>query len=207
MRNAKLEETGRLTSPTLMRVVRLCIAAGLVTPLILAAQEHTHTPGMVHGSSASPTSPGQEAFGAIAEVVRILEADSTTDWSKVDIEALRQHLIDMDEVTLNAVVRQEAIPGGARFTVEGRGRTLEAIRRMTSAHSTMVASTGQQQVSVDSIATGVRLTVRAADPADAQAVAKIRGLGFLGYLTSGGHHGPHHLAIARGQPPAAHAHD
>ena len=51
-----------------------------------------------------PTQPGQDAFGAIQEIVRILEADPATDWSKVDLEALREHLIDMNEVTLHAAV-------------------------------------------------------------------------------------------------------
>jgi hypothetical protein len=39
--------------------------------------------------------PGQVAFGAIPEVVRILEANPATEWSKVNISALQQHLIDM----------------------------------------------------------------------------------------------------------------
>ena len=46
--------------------------------------------------------PGQDPFGAIQEIVRILEADPSTDWSKVNIAALREHLIDMNEVTLRA---------------------------------------------------------------------------------------------------------
>jgi hypothetical protein len=180
-----------------MRSLIYSFFAVMLAPAVLTAQERSQT----------PTSPGQDAFGAISEVVKILEADPSTDWSKVNIEALRQHLIDMNEVTLNASVRQEPIEGGARFTVEGAGRTLEAIQRMMSAHSVMVAATGQQKVSVDPIATGVRLTVLAADPADAKSVAKIRGLGFFGFLTSGGHHGPHHLALARGTPPDAHSHE
>jgi hypothetical protein len=47
--------------------------------------------------------------------------------------------------------------------------------------------------------TGVRLTVTARDAEDAKAVARVRGLGFIGLLTLGGHHQPHHLAMARGQ--------
>jgi hypothetical protein len=43
-----------------------------------------------------PTFPGQDAFGAIAEVVQLLDADPQTDWSRVDLERLRQHLIDMN---------------------------------------------------------------------------------------------------------------
>ena len=51
----------------------------------------------------------------------ILEADPKTDWSKVDIEALRRHLIDMNNVTLYADVRSEPVEGGMRFTVTGAG--------------------------------------------------------------------------------------
>ncbi len=55
---------------------------------------------------AAPTMPGQDAFGAIQEVVQILQADPTTDWSKVNIARLREHLIDMNEVTLHAAAER-----------------------------------------------------------------------------------------------------
>src|SRR5438270_319404 len=68
------------------------------------AQTMDHMP-MIHsdgvnGTNArkdtgAPTEPGQSAFAAIQEIVQILEGDSRTDWTKVNIEALRQHLIDM----------------------------------------------------------------------------------------------------------------
>jgi hypothetical protein len=61
----------------------------------------TGQPGMRAGAN-TPTMPGEDAFGAIQEIVRILDADPNTDWSKVDLEVLRQHLIDMNEVTLRA---------------------------------------------------------------------------------------------------------
>ena len=51
---------------------------------------------------------------------------------------------------------------------------------------------------------GVRLTVTAKNANDATAVARIRGLGFAGLLTEGAHHGPHHLAMARGEKPGHH---
>src|SRR3569623_174899 len=57
---------------------------------------------MAHGQAqpgAAPAEPGQAAFGAIQEIVRMLQSDQMTNWSKVDIDALRQHLIDMDEAT------------------------------------------------------------------------------------------------------------
>jgi hypothetical protein len=37
-----------------------------------------------------PTLPGQDAFGTVAEVVQILDADPETDWSTVDPKRLRQ---------------------------------------------------------------------------------------------------------------------
>ena len=67
--------------------------------------------------------PGQDAFGAIQEIVRILAADPTTDWSKVNLEALRQHLIDMNDVTLKADASAKPIKGGLEIAVTGTGRT------------------------------------------------------------------------------------
>src|SRR6516225_4871594 len=54
-----------------------------------------HNMGMHGGMTGQPILPGQDAFGAIQEIVQILQSDPTTDWSKVNISALRQHLIDM----------------------------------------------------------------------------------------------------------------
>jgi len=71
--------------------------------------------------SAVATQPGQAAFAAIQEIVEILLADPKTDWSKVNIDALRQHLIDMNNMTLAANVKNEAVDGGMRFEVTGEG--------------------------------------------------------------------------------------
>jgi hypothetical protein len=46
-------------------------------------------PGSQTSDTATPTMPGQDAFGAIQEIVRILESDPKTKWSKVNLEALR----------------------------------------------------------------------------------------------------------------------
>ena len=87
-------------------------------------------PGSQTSDTTTPTMPGQDAFGAIQEIVRMLEADPNTDWSKVNLEALRQHLIDMNEVTLKAEAVIKPIDGGIEVTVTGTGRTAEAIQRM-----------------------------------------------------------------------------
>ena len=68
---------------------------------------------------------GQSAFAAIQEIVAQLMADPTTDWSRVDIEALRQHLIDMDNVTLTSSIRA-MVPAHAA-TMDGvEGWTMQA---------------------------------------------------------------------------------
>ena len=91
-----------------------------------------HQPGQ---QAAIPTEPGQAAFGAIQEIVGKLQADPQTDWSKVDVDALRQHLIDMDEVTMRAAAQREPIDNGLRIKVTGSDRTLEAIQRMVPEHA------------------------------------------------------------------------
>ncbi len=183
-----------------MRV--LVCAAVLLVPSLASAQNHQHTPGMVHptnrASTTLPTLAGQDAYAAVAEVVRILETDSTTDWSRVNLEALRQHLIDMNEVTLHSAARQTTIDGGLSIEVTGVGRALESIQRMMTAHAPMLDGLPHFVATSAVTPNGARLTVRAEDPADQQVIAKIRGLGFIGLLTVGEHHAAHHLALARG---------
>ena len=145
-----------------------------------------------------PTSSGQAAFGTISEIVRMLKADPNTDWSRVNIEALRQHLIDMDDVTMHAVVAQRNVAGGIEVDVTGAGRTASAIRRMAINHSRMLDQGAEYRATAREIPNGAQITFTAKNPSDARAVAQIRGLGFAGLMTEGNHHAPHHLAIARG---------
>jgi len=149
--------------------------------------------GGMHGGM--PTSPGQDAFGAIQEVVQILEDDPATDWSKVNIGALREHLIDMNEVTLRANASERTLDNGIEIAVTGEGRTLAAIKRMVPAH---VRELGQHgwNAKTEELPNGVKLTVVASE---AQPLAKLKALGFLGVMVQGGHHQPHHLMMARGQ--------
>ncbi|MGB8560948.1 MAG: hypothetical protein WCD62_21265, partial [Pseudolabrys sp.] len=152
-----------------------------------------------HGqqSAATGTPPGQDAFGTIQEIVQILQSDPKTDWSKVNIDALRQHLIDMNEVTLHAAAAQRMIDNGIEITVTGEGRTLEAIKRMVPAHVNELHEIGWGAKSED-LPNGVRLTVLASE---AQPLTKLKALGFMGIMVQGGHHQPHHLMIAMGQFP------
>lgn len=152
--------------------------------------------GQMHGQqSGTPTMPGQDAFGAIQEIVQALQSDPKTDWSKVNIEALRQHLIDMNEVTLHAAATPRAFDNGIEFTVTGEGRTLEAIKRMVPAHAKELHEIGWN-AKTDELPNGVKLTVMVSD---AQPLTKLKALGFIGIMVQGGHHQPHHLMMAKGQ--------
>jgi len=155
--------------------------------------------GGMHGqqsaATGTPTMPGQDAFGTIQEIVQILQSDPKTDWSKVNIDALRQHLIDMNEVTLHAAAAQRMIDNGIEITVTGEGRTLEAIKRMVPAHVNELQEIGWSAKSED-LPNGVKLTVLASE---AQPLTKLKALGFMGIMVQGGHHQPHHLMMAMGQ--------
>ena len=148
-------------------------------------------------AGAVATQPGQGAFAAIQEIVEILAADPKTDWSKVNIEALRQHLIDMNNVTLAANVKNEPIDGGMRFDVTGEGPVRDSIRRMTTAHAATMNGIDGWKFEAAEIEGGASLTVHP----PAKDVDKLRGLGFFGVLTLGMHHQVHHLMIARGENP------
>lgn len=150
-------------------------------------------PRAVH---AVPGVPGQDAFGAVQEIVRMLLADPATDWSRVNIDALREHLVDMHEVTLRAAAAVQRVEAGIEVTVTGEGRTLAAIRRMIPAHAREIDGRDGWRVTAASRPDAVTLTVTSADP---RQVAIIRGLGFMGVMATGSHHQAHHLAMARGE--------
>jgi hypothetical protein len=183
-----------------MRFPVILAALAMLTPAMARSQDHVHQPGMTHDQPALQQG-GQAAFAAISEVVMLLMNDPATDWSKVNIEALRQHLIDMNDVTMRSVVRVEPVPGGARFIVTGAGRTVDAIRRMAMAHAQTIEAPMRAQVAER--AGGVTLTVTTSEPGGD---ARIRGLGFMGWLSLGAHHTAHHLAIARGEMSPGHSH-
>src|SRR3954469_15463254 len=167
--------------------------SSVVAAMLLCAGAH------LEAQTQPQPGSGQAAFATIAGVVKTLKEDPSTDWSKVDIEALRQHLIDMDDVMLRANVVAKNIPGGVELTVTGSGHTGDAIKRMLTSHVASLDEVPDLTSSVKTIANGVVTTVVAAKPSDAATVARIRGLGFAGLLVEGDHHARHHLMLARGE--------
>ena len=151
--------------------------------------------------SPGPAESGQGAFAAIAEIVEILRNDPQTDWARVDIAALREHLVDMNALMLHAVVDQRPVDGGLEMLVRGDGRTLRAIQAMIPAHARELDHQPGWRARAETLADGARLVVVGDEPAQS---AQIRALGFFGLMATGAHHQAHHLAIASGRD--AHRH-
>ena len=95
-------------------MIRIVVLIGLLAPPAAFAQANSPSQGshrehmqmMMPGKSeapgrkesSGPIEAGESAFAAIQEIVALLNADPKTDWSKVDIDALRQHLVQGSEL-------------------------------------------------------------------------------------------------------------
>lgn len=142
-----------------------------------------------------PTQPGQGAFAAIGEIVEILQNDPNTDWSMVNIDALREHLVDMTRLTLGAKVEQVSVPNGVKFIVTGEADVLRAVQSMIPAHTVELDKIASWTASAELIDGGAVLMVLTGD---ANELVKLKALGFFGLMATGAHHQEHHLGMATG---------
>lgn len=195
-----------------MKTKMILIATVLLGGTSFAVAQTTHSghdDGMDHATHAQDqplkgtilTEPGQGAFAALSEVVRVLEADPDTDWGQVDLAGLRAHLVDMDRLVSDTIVEETEIPDGLSAIATGDADTIATLRRMVPAHAAQLAQDDRWTVEAVDADNGVELRVTSSDPS---VVARIRGLGFFGLMASQDHHREHHLMMARGED--AHAH-
>jgi hypothetical protein len=172
-----------------------------------AAETHTnhsavtHMPGghAMHGK-APLESPGNEVFGAIREVIEKLEADPDTNWSQVDLEGLRRHLVDMLNFTVNVdVPLQRPIEKGFEAVVKPTTpEARQSLKRVFAAHPPQLkVETGWAMGIVEKDGSFI-ITVTTEKPSE---VAKVRGLGYIGVMAIGSHHVHHHWMLATGQHP------
>jgi hypothetical protein len=180
-------------SSTVITTALICL---LVSVFAFGQSHRKHEPGMSHGqvNNKHPVESGQSAFAALAEIVILLEADASTDWSHVSIDALRTHLVDMNQLTLySTVISRQVDQKSVEFTVTGQGRTHQAIMSMVPRHAEMVSQTTPWDIMVTEIPDGVSLII---EPDSSEALRKIKALGFFGFMTIGSHHQAHHLQMA-----------
>jgi hypothetical protein len=169
----------------------------------IAAEEHTammtHKP-KADSSDKKLTEAGNDAFGTIQEVIRRLNSDPNTDWSKVNLEALRQHLQDMNDMTLNVeVISQKAIHNGLEVVLRPTtDRAALALDKVFKAHLLQFKKdTGWNMKVVKN--NGQYTILTTSD--NTKDEAKIRGLGYIGLMVYGDHHQRHHWAMATGNNP------
>ncbi len=186
-----------------MKTFLAAAALAVLVPAAAYGQTMNHHQ-MMQGNQASmisngvlPQETGQSAFAAIQEIVVMLEADPTANWSKVDIEALRQHLIDMNDVTMGAVVDAKQAGASMRFAVSGDGQVQESIKRVVMAHAATMNGVDGWKFVLETSDKGAVLIVT---PPDKTSMMKLRGLGLIGILTLGMHHQQHHWMLANGMP-------
>jgi hypothetical protein len=173
-------------------MIRSTLCAIVALSAFPAAAQHAHN------SSGGPVETGQSAFAAIAEIVQILSDDPDTDWSKVNIQALRDHLVDMELVTTEANVRAQSEGRIVEFNVTGEGDVADAIGRMVLAHSPMLEMASEWTVTAEPFTNGAAMRIEVdTDPE----FARVLGLGFFGIMTIGAHHQAHHLQMAMGTDP------
>lgn len=169
----------------------------LISPVAAADSPPMH---MFH----SPlTEAGNDAFGTIQEVIRALEADPHTDWTKVNLEVLREHLVDMNNMTLRVnVLTQQPIANGVEIIVAPESAQVAAsLDRVFAAHPPQLEAETGWKMSTQKRQRDYRIVVTTTKPDE---VAKIRGLGYIGILATGAHHQAHHWAMARGINPHHH---
>ena len=156
-----------------------------------AMAQHAHMSG-------SPIETGQSQFAAISEIVILLRDDPDTDWAQVDIKALRDHLVDMDNVTTRASVERMVDGMSVTFMVTGDEVVAASIRRMVLAHSPMLQGSSDWTVNAEEMEGGASMLVQVGSEEE---LNQVLGLGFFGLMTIGSHHQHHHLMIAMGRSP------
>lgn len=185
----------------------LALIAAIATGLLLLGgglgSGGASTGPVAHGSHSAeamtahdvPKEAGQSAFAAVAEIVAMLETDPQTNWSRVDITALREHLVDMDQLMLGAEASASFNDHTAMFSIRGDGPVLRAIQAMVPAHAIELSRIDGWDSSTTITEDGATLHITVAREGE---LAKIKALGFFGVMALGAHHQPHHLAMARG---------
>lgn len=143
---------------------------------------------------------GNDVFATIQEVIKKLDNNPATDWSKVNIEALRQHLLDMNDMALHVeIISQKPLKNGLEVTLQPTtNRAAQTLARVFNAHPMhLKRETGWDMQVVKNDQQFV-LTTTTEKP---EQVQKIIALSYIGLMAYGNHHQPHHWGISTSQNP------
>ncbi len=177
------------------------VAVAFILTGVWAFKNHqNHTPSMSHNAGHSqgelPTQGGQATFAALIEIVGLLEEDAGTDWGAVDINGLRDHLLDMHHLMIDTNATQTVIDDRTiRFDIQGSPVSLRSIQRMVPAHAAFIEQSRGWAFVIESKDYGATLTISVEDT---EALDKLTALGFYGFMSLDSHHQAHHYQMALG---------
>jgi hypothetical protein len=145
---------------------------------------------------------GNALFGTIQEAIKQLDANPNTNWEEVDLEGLRQHLIDMDNFSSFVdVLSDEKIEKGSKIIIKAQNPIAQAsLKRAMDAHPGMLKSETSWNMTATPDGDKYVLIITTEKPAE---VARLRALGYIGIMALGDHHQVHHWAMASGSDPHA----
>jgi hypothetical protein len=174
---------------------------------IFAENNHSamHHQQMMKATESNLTQAGNDIFATIQEVIIKLNNNPDTDWSKVDIEALRQHLLDMNDMAVNVeILNQKPLINGLRIALQGTtARAEKTLVRVFKAHPMHLKRETGWDMQVERYGKQFIVTTTTEKPGQTQ---KIIALSYIGLMAYGKHHQVHHWGMSTGQNPHAKQH-
>lgn len=164
--------------------------------LLFAASPSSAQHGHSTFTSENPVSAGPFVFAELSRVIDILERDHDTNWDQVDLDVLRDHLIDMELVFSQARSTTEIEGTTIKFSVTSVDpEVFRAAREMATAHGRFLPSSSGYVWKTQATEDVVVIEISAAT---FDLATKAAALGFFGLLTLDDHHSFHHEMMARG---------
>lgn len=189
-----------------MKLIIFIIVTLSYVSTVYATDEHSmehHQQMATQNQALLLTEAGNDIFGTIQEVIANLNANPNTNWDKVNIGALREHLLDMRDMTINIeVISQDRLKNGSKILIRPTNiRSRQAMKRVLSAHPAQLKKETNWQMQVHKQEDKYLLITTTDKPKE---VNKINGLGYIGLMAYGSHHQPHHWSMATGSNPHTH---
>lgn len=185
---------------TAIKVFMFCLAYSVNLSAEEAHSNMHHQHHMMQTMEGSLKEAGNDIFATIQEVIDQLENDPETDWSKVNIEALRQHLLDMNDMAVNIdVINQKPLVNGLEVTIQATTmRAKQTLLKVFNVHPMhLKRETGWDMQVVQNKEHFIVTTTSK----DLKQVNKIIALSYIGLMAYGNHHQPHHWGISTSQNP------
>jgi len=182
------------------RTTKVFILFLIYSTHVVAENEHSamHHQQMIKSTESNLTQAGNDVFATIQEVIVRLNNNPDTDWAKVDIEALRQHLLDMNDMAVNVeVLKQKTLINGLRLAIQGTtARAEKTLVRVFKEHPIYLKRETGWNMKVERYGKQFIVTTTTEKP---EQVQKIIALNYIGLMAYGKHHQVHHWGMSTGQ--------